>query len=576
MSKTFDRAGREADLRELFAVVKGEAPADLAIRNIKIVDVYAEDTYEGALLIHKGRIVSINPSEETVNKAREVFDGQGMYAAPGLIDGHMHVDTELVTPKVLAGVICPFGTTSVVAEFLDLCSASREKALENAKVLFQRRDELPFRLYLEAPAKKVDTRVVKELLEWDGVFALGEFNHYKYCAGTPDTFEQLVDAQENGKMQLSHARWSKDEQEFNLFPAAGSVAGHDAFEFEDLMMDLRSGHLTMIRQGYGVLQNVSKLMPQVIERKLPTDHIGVCTDGLALEYLMEAGHMDAIVQTVIDMGMDPVRAIRLATLNTAQGLHLEHEIGSLTPGRCADIILFPDLGNIRGPRYVFKGGRLVAENGRLTAALEGFDYSPLRAGRGQGLDDLTMEELATQYLEESPDGAKRLVRVFNEGVAGEYNWYEDLWMDVKDGEIVLPEDVSRLWVIKRYKNGKRHVISTFTKDYLAREGGFAITNQSPAPYIAVVGRSAGDMFKAAKEVDQYPGGYAVYIGGEQRGSLQLPLAGVISDLGAEDFAKEAKNLKALGEANGFTDPMGWFRQLMMLFWKLDRNSWLEV
>lgn len=576
MKEPFDRDRREALLRERFSVIRGERPADLAIKNIRIVDVYVGDVYDGALLIHGGRILSINPSAETTAKARQVFDGQGLYAAPGLIDGHMHVDTELVTPKVLSEVICPFGTTSVVAEFLDLCSASGKKALENARIFFQKREELPFRLYLEAPAKKVDPAVVRQLLEWDGVFALGEFNHYKYCAGTPDTFQQLTDAQELGKMQLSHARWAKDPQEFNLFPALGSTAGHDAFEFEDLMMDLRAGHLTMIRQGYGVLQNVSKLMPMVIEKGLPTDHIGLCTDGLALEYLMEAGHMDAIVQTVIDMGMDPVQAIRMATLNTAQGLHLEHEIGSLTPGRWADVILFSDLRHIRNPQYVFQSGRLVAENGRLTAALEGFDYSPLRAGRGRGLDSLTMDELATQYLEESPDGSRRLVRVFNEGVPGEYNWYEDLWLDVKDGEIVLPPDMSRLWVIKRYPNGKRHVISTFTKDYLVREGGFAITNQSPAPYIAVVGRSAQDMFQAALEVDRYPGGYAAYTGGVRRGSLQLPLCGVISDLGPEAFAAEAKNLKALGEANGFTDPMGWFRQLMMLFWKLDRNSWLEV
>lgn len=576
MSEYFDRTQREAELRERFAVIKGEQSADLVITNIKIVDVYVGDTYDGALLIHKGRIVALNPDQETISKAKEVFDGQGMYASPGFIDGHMHVDTELVTPAVLSEVISPFGTTAVVAEFLDICSASGEKALENAKVLFQKREALPFRLYLEAPAKKVSTKVVKELLAWEGIFALGEFNHYKYCAGTPDTFEQLLDAQANGKMQLSHARWSKSEQEFNLFPALGSVAGHDAFEFEDLMLDLRAGHLTMIRQGYGVLQNVSKLMPQVIAKGLPTDHMGVCTDGLALEYLMQAGHMDAIVQTVIDMGMDPIQAIRLATLNTAQGLHLEQDIGSLTPGRYADILLFPDLKDVRGPRYVFKGGKLVAKEGKLVAELEGFDYNPLRASRGQGLDDLSMEELSTQYLEASPDGAKRLVRVFNEGVAGEYNWYEDLWMDVVDGEIVLPADVSRLWVIKRYRNGKRHVISTFTKDYLVREGGFAITNQSPAPYIAVVGRSAQDMYLAAKEVDRYPGGYAVYIGGQQKGSLQLPLAGVISDLGAQAFAEEARNLTELGNANGFSDPMGWFRQLMMLFWKLDRNSWLEV
>ena len=166
--------------------------------------------------------------------------------------------------------------------------------------------------------------------------------------------------------------------------------------------------------------------------------------------------------------------------------------------------------------------------------------------------------------------------MFNEGVPGEYNWYEDLWLPVTDGAIQLPEDASYLWVIKRYPAGKRHIISTFTKDYLVRQGGFAITNQSPVPYIAVVGRNPADMLRAAQEVDRYPGGYAVFIDGEKKGSLQLPLAGVISDLGAEAFAAEAENLKQLGQDNGFTDPMGWFRQLMMLFWKLDRNSWLEV
>ena len=112
--------------------------------------------------------------------------------------------------------------------------------------------------------------------------------------------------------------------------------------------------------------------------------------------------------------------------------------------------------------------------------------------------------------------------------------------------------------------------------HLVRQGGFAITNQSPVPYIAVVGRNPADMLRAAQEVDRYPGGYAVFIDGEKKGGLQLPLAGVISDLGAEAFAAEAENLKQLGQDNGFTDPMGWFRQLMMLFWKLDRNSWLEV
>lgn len=566
----------EQELRETFAVIKGEAPADLLIRNVRIVDVYLCDDYAGSLLVHGGKIVALNPDEKSAALAKRTFDGEGLYALPGFIDAHIHTDTEMVTPAVLAEVVCPHGTTAMISEFLDFASASREKGVENTKRLYQNLDKLPYRLYLEAPAKKVDPAIVEELLDWEPVIALGEFNHYKYVAGTPDTFRQLAMAKARGKMLFAHARWAGSPQEFNLFPAAGSSAGHDAFTYEDLLLDMRAGHLTILRQGSGVLKNVSKLMPQVIDNGIPTDRLAVCTDGVSLEYMTENGHMDAIVQLIIDMGLDPIEAIRMATLNPAAGMHLEGEIGSLTPGRYADMVLVKDLRKVLNPRYVFKGGELVAKDGKLLARPEGFDYTPLRAARGPGLADMTLEDVQLQALEISPDGAKQCIRVFNENLPAEYDWYEDIWYDRVNGETPLPEDCSRLWVIQRYASGKRHVISTFTKDYVVTKGAYAITNQSPAPYIAVVGRDVHDMMTAAKRVDEALGCYAVCENGVITGVLDLPLAGVISELNAEAFVREAGALAALGKAGGFVDDMGWFRQLMMLFWKLDRNQKLVV
>ena len=569
----------EAGLRETFAVIKGEKPADLVMKNLRIVDVYLGDTYDGSLLIHKGKIVALNPDEASAAKAQEVFDGKGMYALPGFIDCHVHVDTEMVTPDVLAQVVSPRGTTSMVAEYLDFTSASKEKGVEYVKILFQQLEKLPFRLYLEAPGKKVASSIVAEMLQWDSVFALGEFNHYKYIAGTPDTFEMLALAKLFGKRLNAHARWAKSAQEFNLFPALGSTAGHDAFTYEDLLMDMRVGHLTILRQGSGVLRNVSSLMPQVIDNGLPIEHLAICTDGVSLEYKSEHGHMDTIVQTVINMGLHPIDAIKLATINPAIGMHLDGEIGSLTPGRYADVVLIRDLYNVTEPEFVFKGGKLVAQDGKLTQALSGFDYSGLRSTRGEGLTDLTLNDVKVQTLEMSEDGKKALVRVFNEDLPQEYDWFEDLWLDVKDGEPVLGVDMSRLWVIQRYpKVGqKRHVISTYTKDYVVKKGAFAITNQSPAPYIAVVGRDVEEMMYAAHAADQEFGCYAACMDGQLMSALKLPLAGAISDItDSAAFIKEVKTLVQLGKEGGFVDDMGWFRQLMMLFWKLDRNQKLVV
>ncbi|MCC6148553.1 MAG: adenine deaminase [Anaerolineaceae bacterium] len=569
----------ETGLRETFDVIKGKKPADLLMKNLRIVDVYLGDCYDGSLLIHGGRIVALNPDEAAASKALEVFDGRGMYAIPGFIDCHVHVDTEMVTPDVLAQVITPRGTTAMIAEYLDFASASKDKGVDYTRILFQQLDKLPYRLYLEAPGKKVSPGIVAEMLQWDSVFALGELNHYKYIAGTPDTFEVLALAKLFGKRQNAHARWANSPMEFNLFPALGSTAGHDAFTYEDLLMDMRAGHLTVLRQGSGVLKNVSTLMPQVIDNGLPIEHLAVCTDGVSLEYKSEHGHMDSIVQTIINMGLHPIEAIKMATINPAIGMHLEGEIGSLTPGRYADVVLVKDIYNVIKPEFVFKGGRLVAKDGKLTQTITGFDYIGLRSTRGKGLTDLMLDDVKVQTLDVSEDGMKALVRVFNENLPREYDWYEDLWLDTKDGEPVLGSDMSRLWVIQRYPSAgqKRHVISTYTKDYVVSKGAFSITNQSPASYIAVVGRDVEDMMLAAHAADQEFGCYAACLDGQIKSALNLPLAGVLSDItNSVEFIKQVKGLAQLGKDGGFVDDMGWFRQLMMLFWKLDRNQKLVI
>lgn len=305
-------------VRAIFDILEGRGEADLLIKNLNILDVHGETVYQGSILIYDKRIVALNP-DESILKVREVFDGEGLYAIPGLIDAHLHFESQLANPTALAEAMVPNGTTTIYAECLDLLSAAGEAGEKAAIDLFRDHDKLPYRLFAFAPGKKTSAAVTKAVLDMEPVIGLGEFEHFTYSSGDDDDFRKAAWVREKGGFMNGH--WgvtALSDMILNYLPAIGVSNNHDVWTGDDIEKSIRYGFPTHIKFGVGSAEVIKVLLRSIVDRKFPTDNFMLCTDNISVERLRTKGHMDWIISVCADMGISPIKAIKMATLNTAR------------------------------------------------------------------------------------------------------------------------------------------------------------------------------------------------------------------------------------------------------------------
>jgi adenine deaminase len=558
----------KAEYKKTLDIIDGKVPADLLITNIKVLDVFTNSVYPGSLLINGEKIVAVNPSEKITAKA--TFDGKGMYAIPGLIDAHFHIESQMATPATMQGLLVPHGTTAVYAETNDLVSAAQSNGVAAAKDVFKGYERFPYRLYAFAPGKKVDAGIAIKLLDWDPVIGMGELNHNLLLAGDDNEFLKLATANARNMLIDGHVESNRSADQLNLFPALGTSNNHNALTYADTVASLRIGLPTVVRDMLGCLE---RIIPGVVNNHLPTDNLLLGTDNMSVSTLVQSGHMDNIVQKVIGMGISPIEAIKMASYNVARSFKMEDKLGSLTPGRFADIVLIPRLDKIE-PAYVFKGGRLVAENGKLTAGSEiEVDYSGVMTSAKPGLGDLKREELEPKLLEISADGAKAKVWLWSQSIA-DGDGFTQQWLEVKDGKIV-PEfngqKLSRISVIERYaKHGSRNILNAYIVGYNIKSGAIGMNMAAPSQHIGVIGSTLDDLFYEAKELDKHTGAFMTTESGEVKVVLDLPIYSMMTTLTAGDILKAQSQLAASGTSLGYADGMPWYRKMSYLFFSLDR------
>jgi adenine deaminase len=561
-----------ADVRRISGIIEKGEPADLLITNITIVDVYNNDTYPGSLLIDKGKIVAVNPDPKV--KARATFDGQGLYAIPGLIDGHFHIDSQLVLPTALSEAMVPQGTTSVIAEFCDLIGAAGKNGLQVATVYFRDHDKLPYRIFPFAPGKKVDAAIVKNILDWSFIIGLGELNNTSFLAGNAQDFEKIAYAKSLNKMLDGHVEAPTPYEE-NLFPAVGTIEDHDNWSPTGFRPNYRLGLATLIATGLGLLPED---IGHILKDHIPTDNILLATDNLDVESMVKRGHINTAVQQSIELGIPPIEAIKMGSYNIARHFKMEEQIGSLTPGRYADIVLIKDLRHIQ-PEFVFKGGELVAQHGKLIKNAT-IDYSALISRAQPGLTDVKPRDIADSTIETSAGGTRVKAKVFNSHGFGEANFFTDQWLKTSGGRIVPELNGEKLLmfsIIQRYPqaNAKRNVVNGYIGQFALDKGAIAIAYSSPAPYIMVLGTNVADMVAAIKEADKYPGALAVANAGKIDAVLAMDIQGMMTTYSTPDLIEKsdllAKSLSALGHKNNER----LFDSLFELFWTADRHLMLN-
>ncbi|MEV6071213.1 adenine deaminase C-terminal domain-containing protein [Nocardia sp. NPDC052001] len=572
-----DVAAQDDHVRTIFGILEGEREADLLLRNLYILDVHTESVYPGTLLVHGERIIALNPDESIV-RFREEFDGQGLYAIPGLIDAHLHFESQLAHPAAFGEAIVPSGTTTVFGETLDFASAAGDEAVEAARALFADHHKLPYRLYAFAPGKKTSTEVTEAMLEMDPVIGLGELAHLSYMTGNADDFRKSALGRANAGVVNCH--WgvtALSDTLLNYMPAIGVDNNHDVWNEDDIEKSVRYGLNTQIKFGVGSPEVIRTMLRAIVKRRWPAENFQLCADNISVDRVLRLGHIDWVISLAIEMGMPPIQAIKMGTLYTARSFHRDRDLGSLSPGRFADIVLTDSLSKIN-PRFVFKGGKLVAQDRKLIAPA-GIDYSVLTKQARPGLGDLRSEQLDLVPLEISEDGTQAKVLLFDVYGRGHLKFAQEVWVPFRDG-VVVPEyedaQLNRISVVQRYADGERHVVNGLFKGVSIERGAVSTFWPAPSAYFVVVGSDSAEMHENLSQLDALVGGCIVTEDGESKAVLPLNFYGVMADMDLAELVEATRSIDdALAKLGNHNEGEPVVNKLLTLFISLDRFGFMK-
>ncbi|MEV4222016.1 adenine deaminase C-terminal domain-containing protein [Nonomuraea sp. NPDC049725] len=574
--KTADLPAHYDHVRMIFDILRGEREADLLLRDLNVLDVHGEAVHQGSILVHDQRIIALDPDESVV-RVREVFDGQGLYAIPGLIDAHLHFDAQLAHPAAFGEAIVPSGTTTIFAETLDFASAAGDEAIEAAQALFKDHEKLPYRIYAFAPGKKTSVDVTAAMLRMDPVIGLGELAHLSYMTGNDDDFRKAALGRANGGFVNAH--WgvtALPDMLLNYLPAIGAHNNHDVWNEEDIDKSVRYGFHTQIKFGVGSPEVIRTMLRAIVRRRWPAENFQLCADNISVDRVLTKGHIDWVISLAVEMGVPPIQAIKMGTLYAARSFGMDHEFGSLAPGRFADIVLTDSLSKIN-PRYVFKGGELVAQDRKLLKRA-GLDYSGMVKQPRPGLTGLTPDQLDLTPIEVSADGERAKVLLFDVYGRGHLKFAQEVWVPFRDGAVVPEVDgvrLNRISVVQRYADGTRHIVNGLFKGVSIDRGAVSTFWPAPFPYFVVVGADSGEMCASLERLDAYVGGCVVTEDGQVRASLPLDIYGVMADMDLPELVDATRSIDAALEKLGHRnegEPV--VNKLLTLFISLDRFGFM--
>jgi len=549
-----------ADIKAVVDAGLGRNPCDLRLENVRLVNVFTSEIIRTDIHISSGRIVSIQPGVKL--EALETRDCGGLLALPGFIDTHMHFETTLLTPEALGEVILPCGTTTLCMDAMEIANVS---GIAGLRELLKSVSALPYRAYMEvssrvptAPGLETTGGVlglaeVEELLDWKESLSLGEIDPSKIFIYGGEYFEKIAAAHARGKIVNGHAI-GRLGQELNVYASAGISDDHECVEYSELLERIRLGLAVLIREGSSE-RNVEKLIAGVLENGLSTDRLMYCTDDKHVNDILREGHINYNVNRSIELGMDPIQAIQMATINAARHFRVEGDVGSLSPGRLADILLVDSLDKI-DPAKVYFEGKLVAREGRVVEPVPPPSYPDWILNTVVLKKPVTPESFAVKAGkaggEASADahGSTRvvLIKLVKDQII---NLRKEAELPVSRGFIQndVSADILKLSVVERYgKTGG--VGNAFVRGFKLTSGALASSVSHDHHNIVCVGTNDEDMSLAVNAVAGMQGGFAAAENGKVIGELALPVCGLMSTLPMEKVIPAADEINAVARSLG--------------------------
>ena len=510
------------------------------------------------IAIAAGRIAYVGPdASHAIGAETEVIDAAGRYLVPGFCDGHMHVESGMLTVTEFARAVIPHGTTSM---FVDPHEIANVLGLAGVRLMHDEAVGLPVNIQVQVPScvpaapgletagAEISVDDVREALTWPQVCGLGEMMNFPGVAfGDRKMLDEIGATQDAGKTVGGHYASPDLGPMFHAYVAGGPADDHEGTRKIDAIARVRRGMRAMLRYG-SAWHDVAAQIKAVTEDGLDPRNFILCTDDCHSATLVEEGHMNRVVRHAISEGLKPITAIQMATLNTAQHFGMERDIGSISPGRRADIVISSDL--VALPiEVVLAAGKVVARDGRLAidippASYPAFAKNTVKLGHALSASDFDVA---------APAGTNT-VRARVIGIIENQAPTRALEADLKvrNGIVAMDAaaDICQVALVERHRatgglvNG---FVSGFGYD---RACAIASTFAHDSHQMIVVGTSKDDMAKAANHLAEIGGGVTVFHDGREIATVELPIAGLMSDKRAELIAKEAEAMVAAVKACG--------------------------
>ncbi|OPD25711.1 adenosine deaminase [Clostridium botulinum] len=534
--------------KTLSSVAQGFEPADMVIINSKLINVCTREVIENTdVAISCGRIALVGDAKHCIGENTEVIDAKGQYIAPGFLDGHIHVESSMLSVSEYARSVVPHGTVGIYMDPHEICNVL---GLNGVRYMIEDGKGTPLKNMVTTPScvpavpgfedtgAAVGPEDVRETMKWDEIVGLGEMMNFPGILYSTDYAHGVVgETLKASKTVTGHYSLPETGKGLNGYIASGVRCCHESTRAEDALAKMRLGMYAMFREGsaWHDLKEVSKA---ITENKVDSRFAVLISDDTHPHTLLKDGHLDHIIKRAIEEGIEPLTAIQMVTINCAQCFQMDHELGSITPGKCADIVFIEDLKDVKITKVIIDGN-LVAKDGVLTTSIAKYDY-PEDAMHSMHIKDKITPDSFNIMAPNKEKITARVIEIIPERV-GTYERHIEL--KVKDDKVQCDssKDVLKAVVFERHhETGKAGY--GFVKGFGIKRGAMAATVAHDAHNLLVIGTNDEDMALAANTLIECGGGMVAVQDGKVLGLVPLPIAGLMSNKPLEEMAEMVEKL----------------------------------
>lgn len=542
--------------RTLSDVAMGRTPAETVIKNARLINVCTHEIIDNIdVAISCGRIALVGDASHCIGDDTEVIDADGQLIAPGFLDGHIHIESSMMTPVEYARAVLPHGTTGIYHDPHEICNVL---GLKGVDLMAADSAKTPLKAMLTTPScvpavpgfedsgAEIGPEDIASEMRHDYTVGLGEMMNYPGINSSAEATHGITgETLKAGKIITGHYSIPDTGRGLSAYIASGVRCCHESTRAEDALAKMRLGMYAMMREG-SAWHDLHVVCTAITEHEVDSRFAVMVSDDTHPHTLLSDGHLDHIVRRAVSFGVDFITAIQMVTINCAQCFKMDDELGSITPGKCADIVFIDNEKDINVTR-VLVDGDVVAENGKLTIELSKSEFPDWAMDTMHIGEEITPDTFKI-FTDKKDTATVRAMEIIPVRV-GDYERHVQL--KVENGELKsdIEQDVLKAFVFERHNATGKHGIG-FVKGFHVKNGAMASTVAHDAHNLLVIGTNDEDMALAANTLIACGGGEVIVQNGKVLGCVPLPFAGLMNTKTTEEMDALVQELGKAWETIG--------------------------